>query len=329
MTRAPGSQRRQSREQSQVAVSGWRKGPSLSSRCSELLLWLVKIMVMGKRQKCSRSCTGLGKKSEEYVLQKKIHSGVLQSSGGRIIVSLPWIHHEVEGRGRHKNPVFRHFFSPQAGQQNHLSRQSISLTRAKTAGGRFTAPDFWPLFPAQRKESCVLCSVQNIPGRGKGWKGSQGLFLGCVQCCFSLSYHLMGTWDFAKAETLRREKTCTIAPAKAAGGICLESVSVTGRRGLPHVYTNAERPLRGRKAVRDPLCRWTGGHDGYGPLHICCSGFPRLCWQTNVWKRVSWHWKPGGGKNGTELDGHGDSETSQMSSLLVTPALSAKKPQYQ
>lgn len=68
MTRSPGWQGRQSREETQVPVFGWRKGPPLSSRYSVLLLWLVKIMEMGKSQKCSRGCPGLSKKPEEYDL---------------------------------------------------------------------------------------------------------------------------------------------------------------------------------------------------------------------------------------------------------------------
>lgn len=184
-----------------------------------------------------------------------------------------------EGRGRHKNPVFQHFFSPKVGQRNHLSPEYISVTRAKTRNGHW-----WQIYssrfltfvscPEQGQLCAALCPTHSWEREGMERKPGT-VFLGHVQCCFAVSCHIMAIRDSAKAETLRREEICTIAPAKAAGGACLESVNTTGRKGLPRVYTNAERPLRGGKAVRDTLCSWTGGHNGYGPLHVCSSCFPK------------------------------------------------------
>lgn len=162
------------------------------------------------------------------------------------------MHHKEEGRGRHKNPVFQHFFSPQVGQRNHLSPEYISVTSAKTRNGHW-----WQIYssrfltfvscPEQGQLHTALCSTRSWERDGAERKPGT-VFLGRAQCCFAVSYHIMGICNSAKAETLRREKIRTIALAKAAGGACLESVSKTGRKGLPRVYTNAARPLRGGKA---------------------------------------------------------------------------------
>lgn len=165
-------------------------------------------METGKSQKCSRGCTGLGKNPEECDLQKVIAVLKLAEFRGKI-VSLLWMHHEEEARGRHKNPVFQHFFSPKMFQQNHLSPECISVTRAKPRNSHW-----WQIYssrfltfvscPEQGQLSAALCPTRSWEREGMERKPGT-VFLGHVQCCFAVSCN-MGIWDSAKAETLKRKK---------------------------------------------------------------------------------------------------------------------------
>lgn len=128
-----------------------------------------------------------------------------------------------------------------------------------------------------RARAVACCALSDaLLGEGRDGKEARACVSGTcsVLLCHELPHRENMRYS-AKAETLRRETIGTITPAKAVAGACLESVSTMGRKGLPCVYTNAERPLQGGKALRDRLCSWTGGRDGYGPLHICASCFPK------------------------------------------------------
>lgn len=71
---------------------------------------------------------------------------------------------------------------------------------------------------------------------------------------------------------------------------------------MPRVYTNAERPLRGGKAVRDTLCSWTGGHGGYGHLHISTETIPKHRSQTQTSANIlAGTDSPGGGGEGGNI----------------------------
>lgn len=127
-----------------------------------------------------------------------------------------------------------------------------------------------------RARAVACCALSDaLLGEGRDGKEARDCVSGTRSMLPGCEPRVMGIGDSAKAETPRREKIRTIALAKAAGGACLESVSAMGRKGLPRVYTNAEQRPQGGKVLRDTLCSWTRGRDGYGPLHICSSCFPK------------------------------------------------------
>lgn len=141
-----------------------------------------------------------------------------------------------------------------------------------------------------RARAVACCALSDaLLGEGRDGKEARDCVSGTRSMLLGCEPRIMGIGDSAEAETPRREKIRTIALAKAAGGACLESVSTMGRKGLPRVYTNAEQRPQGGKVVRDTLCSWTRGWDGYGPLHICLFLFPQTSLtETNLCKHVSW-----------------------------------------
>lgn len=118
------------------------------------------------------------------------------------------------------------------------------------------------VLPAQG--GCVPCSVPHNLGAGRDAREDGFCFVGTcsVLPCCELARH--GNMRFCKAETLRRKTHTQIAPGRAAGGACLESISSPGR-----VCCTLAVTLSSGEGRMGACCRWAGGQDGHGCPHVC------------------------------------------------------------